>query len=81
VPAGLLAGARRLVSRPTAVFSSWHGRWSDSPRALSQELLRREAPLRQVWVLAEGAPGPPPAVERVAPDSPRSSPRWRTPPG
>jgi CDP-glycerol glycerophosphotransferase len=50
------------VSADTVVFSSWHGRWSDSPRAISAELLRRGSPLQQVWVLAE--------VRRVAPDSP-----------
>ncbi len=54
----------------TVVFSSWHGRWSDSPRAISAELLRRGSPLHQVWVLADGAGEPPPEVERVAPDSP-----------
>ncbi len=34
-----------------AVFLSWRGRWSDSPRAISQELARRGWPVRQVWVL------------------------------
>ena len=59
------------MSVETAVFSSWHGRWSDSPRAVSAELLRREVPLRQVWVVADGAgEGLPAEVERVAPDSP-----------
>ena len=58
------------MSAETVVFSSWHGRWSDSPRAISAELLRRGSPLQQVWVVADGAGEPPPEVRRVAPDSP-----------
>ncbi len=56
---------------PTIVFSSWHGRYSDSPRAISEELRRRGWPLRQVWLLAEDAPATPPDVERVPIDSDR----------
>jgi CDP-glycerol glycerophosphotransferase len=60
----------RALSDPTAVFLSWRGRWSDSPRAISAELLRRGSPIRQVWVLDPDAEqGPPPDVVRVAPGS------------
>ncbi len=58
------------MSDPTVVFSTWHGRWSDSPRAISEELLRRGAPLQQVWILADDAGEPPAEVARVAIDSP-----------
>jgi len=65
-----------------AVFLSWRGRWSDSPRAISAELARRGAPVRQVWVLDDDAAGHLPAgMERVAPQSPEelealASARW-----
>ena len=38
----------------TVVFSSWHGRCSDSPRAIAAELERRGAPLRHHWILDAG---------------------------
>jgi CDP-glycerol glycerophosphotransferase len=61
------------VHAGTAVFLSWRGRWSDSPRAISAELLRRNSPIRQVWVLEDGAGEPPAVVERVAPGSPEEA--------
>ena len=54
-----------------AVFLSWRGRWSDSPRAISAELARRRPAVRQVWVLDDEAAGELPAgMERVAPGTP-----------
>ena len=47
------------------VFSSWYGRYSDSPRAVSAELHRRRPDLRQRWLLAPDAPDTPDHVERV----------------
>jgi CDP-glycerol glycerophosphotransferase len=64
----LLRSAPALLrARPgdVAVFDSWGGRWSDSPRALSDELRRRAPDLEQVWVLSAGRTGPTPADARV----------------
>jgi CDP-glycerol glycerophosphotransferase len=53
---GRIPGLRRLpaIARPlksdVVLFDSWHGRYSDNPRGISEELLRRNAPFRQVWV-------------------------------
>jgi CDP-glycerol glycerophosphotransferase len=49
------------------LFESWHGSYSDNPRALSEELLRRSSPLRQAWVLPKRPVGLPEAVTVVAP--------------
>ena len=38
------------MTADTVVFSSWHGRQSDSPRAIAAELERRGVPLRHQWV-------------------------------
>jgi CDP-glycerol glycerophosphotransferase len=40
------------------VFDSWRGRYTDSPRAIYEELVRRDVTFDAVWVLAEGQPGP-----------------------
>src|SRR4051794_7636683 len=59
-----IPGVRRLptlasrVQPDVALFQSWHGRYSDSPRAVAEELRRRGAPLEQVWVIADGCPAP-----------------------
>jgi len=53
---------------PTVVFSSWHGRYSDSPRAIAEELSRRAMPVREAWICASAdASRLPPHVERVEP--------------
>ena len=52
------------------LFESWHGRYSDSPRAISEELHRRGAPVRHVWVVDDPADAPAWA-EAVGPDSSR----------
>ena len=57
---------------PTAVVSSWSGRYSDSPRAISRELRRVRPDIRQVWLLDPEAPDPDGGAERVPPDSPEA---------
>lgn len=50
-----------------AVFSSWHGRWSDSPKAIAEELVRREAPLELAAIVADDATPPPAPVRAIRP--------------
>ena len=52
------------MTAPLAVFSSWHGRYSDSPRAMSRELRRVRPDIRQAWLLAPDA-SEPEGAERV----------------
>jgi len=62
-----LPGVRRAIQaagpikRDVVLFDSWGGRFSDSPRAVSEELHRRGADIEHVWVLDEAgradAPG------------------------
>lgn len=41
--------------RETVLYTSFHGRqYSDSPRAIHEELVRRNAPLEHLWVVADG---------------------------
>jgi CDP-glycerol glycerophosphotransferase len=50
------AAARRDPLTDTVVFSSFGGRqYSDSPRAIDEELVRRGAPLERVWVVRDAA--------------------------
>jgi CDP-glycerol glycerophosphotransferase len=55
-----------VSGRTTVVFTSWSGRYSDSPRAISEELHRRGADVEHVWLLGDGA-GPVPAHVRAVP--------------
>jgi CDP-glycerol glycerophosphotransferase len=71
-----LPGVRRLpqvlgpVLDDVVLFDSWRGQFSDNPRAISEEIHRRGADLRQVWVLGDAAAAyAPDWVERVAPGS------------
>src|SRR3954451_2831223 len=72
--AAQLPGVRRLpaavrrIEPDVVLFESWHGLHCDNPRAISEELHRRGAPLRKVWVL-EGGETPPDADEVVRPGS------------
>ncbi len=62
---------RRAPLRDVVLFESWQGtQYSDSPRAISEELHRRGAPLRHVWVVGDPADAPPWA-EPVGPGSSR----------
>src|SRR5919112_307279 len=47
------------------IFESWHGTYSDNPRAISEALHASGSPLTQVWVLDER----PPTVITVEPES------------
>ena len=71
-----LPGLRQLpqaagpILEDTVLFDSWRGEFSDNPRAISEELHRRGADLRHVWVLDPERAGEVPAwVEPVAPGS------------
>ena len=49
------APARRAALRDAVVYSSFVGRqYSDSPRAIHEELVRRDAPLEHLWVVRDG---------------------------
>jgi CDP-glycerol glycerophosphotransferase len=57
-------GRERLSD--TVVYLSFGGAaYADSPRALHEELVRRDAPLRHVWVVRDGAFRPPDTAEAV----------------
>jgi CDP-glycerol glycerophosphotransferase len=59
-----LPGLRRIppllrrVKHDVVLFNSWGGRLADSPKAIAEELRRRDAPLEHVWVLRDGAQPP-----------------------
>jgi CDP-glycerol glycerophosphotransferase len=49
------AGARAQPLRDAVVFMSFNGRqYSDSPRAIHEELVRRGTPLEHFWVVRDG---------------------------
>ena len=69
IPALRRMAMRGVRQRPEVVlFESWNGRYADNPRAISEELARRDLGLRLVWV-AGAATETPAGVERVAPGS------------
>ena len=52
--------------RDVAVFSSFGGRqYSDNPRAIHEELVRRAAPLEHFWVVGDGQCAVPPSATPV----------------
>ena len=59
-----LPGARRLpplltrVDPEVVLFHSWWGKLADSPKAIADELRRRGAPFRHVWVLEDPEAAP-----------------------
>jgi CDP-glycerol glycerophosphotransferase len=53
------------------LFESWHGAYSDNPRAVSEEIRARGLPLRQTWVLDDREQDLPPSGARVRPGSPQ----------
>ena len=69
-----LPGLRRIpplvrrVDPAVVLFQSWGGRLADSPKAISEELRRRDAPFEQVWVLNDASRAPEGATA-VAPGS------------
>ena len=57
---------RERELRDTVVYSSFGGRqYSDSPRAIHEELVRREAPLEHLWVVRDGVCRVPPSATTV----------------
>ncbi|HEY7631007.1 MAG TPA: CDP-glycerol glycerophosphotransferase family protein, partial [Thermoleophilaceae bacterium] len=72
-PPGRLPGIRRIPPRlariepKTVLFDSWRGKYADNPRAVSEELHRRDPSFRQIWVLEEDDPLLPKYVEPVVP--------------
>ncbi len=65
------AARRGEPLRDTVVYTSFHGRqYSDSPRSIHEELLRREAPLEHLWVVRDGMANVP-ATARVIRDQSR----------
>jgi len=65
-----LSAARRVDPR-LILFESWHGAYSDNPRALSEELHRRGAGFEHVWAVAPGTPDVPEWATAVEPESRR----------
>ena len=65
VPFGRLPVLRRIpqalarVDPKLVLFDSWHGTFADSPRAISEELHRRNTGHEHVWTIAPGNEGPP----------------------
>ena len=58
------------VRKDVVLFESWRSQFSDNPRAISEELHRRGAPFRHVWVLDPRTVGDLPGwVEPVPPGS------------
>jgi CDP-glycerol glycerophosphotransferase len=60
--------ARRRTEplRDAVVYSSFGGRqYSDSPRAIHEELVRRNAPLEHLWVVRDGMCNPPASGEVI----------------
>lgn len=72
-PPGRVPGIRRIPPRVsaieprTALFDSWRGKYADNPRAVSEELHRRDPSFRQIWVIENEDPRVPDYVERVEP--------------
>jgi CDP-glycerol glycerophosphotransferase len=52
--------------RDAVIYTSFNGRqYSDSPRAIHEELVRRGAPLEHLWVVADGQCEVPPSAQVV----------------
>ena len=58
--------ARRLPLTDTVFFEAWKGRqYSDNPRAIHEELVRRGDPRRMVWAVEDNGVETPEGVETV----------------
>jgi CDP-glycerol glycerophosphotransferase len=61
---------RQEPLQEAVVYTSFHGRqYSDSPRAIHEELVRRNAPLEHLWVVADGQCEVPESATVVRADS------------
>ncbi|ONI69869.1 hypothetical protein BWI15_25470 [Kribbella sp. ALI-6-A] len=58
------------MSRETVVFESWRGKYSDSPRAVSERLGELRPDLRRIWVVSGPDVQLPDDVERVVRNTP-----------
>jgi CDP-glycerol glycerophosphotransferase len=59
-------GRRRDALEDAVVYTSFRGRqYSDNPRAIHEELVRRDAPLRHLWVVRDGMCRVPPSATVV----------------
>ncbi|WP_432949223.1 CDP-glycerol glycerophosphotransferase family protein [Kribbella sp. CA-253562] len=58
------------MSRETVVFESWRGKYSDSPRAVSERLGELRPDLRRIWVVSDTDVQLPDDVERVVRNTP-----------
>lgn len=58
------------MARRTAVFESWRGRYSDSPRAISEHLSQIRPDIPQVWVVENDDVVLPDGLTRVVRNSP-----------
>jgi CDP-glycerol glycerophosphotransferase len=57
-------GGRSQPLTDAVVYSSFRGRqYSDSPRAIHEELVRREAPLEHLWIVRDAACRVPPTAQ------------------
>jgi CDP-glycerol glycerophosphotransferase len=55
-----------VAEQPTVLFTSWQGLfYSDNPRAVSEELRRRDAPFQHVWVVGPQTGPVPDAIVTV----------------
>jgi CDP-glycerol glycerophosphotransferase len=67
---GFYAGQRRRELRDVVLYDCFGGReYSDSPRAIHEELVRRDAPFEHLWVVRDGAcavPGSAAAVRELS---------------
>ncbi len=60
------------MSDPTVLFASWSSRYSDNPRAISEELARRRARIEHAFLLGDDAGPVPDLVRRVRPGGPEA---------
>ena len=73
------APGRSAPLRDTVVYTSFRGRqYSDSPRAIHEELVRREAPLEHVWIVKDAAAVVPPTATVVRDGSREAMQAWAT---
>lgn len=57
---------RKLPLRDDVLYISYNGKqYSDSPRAIHEELLRRDADVRHLWLVRDGQVDLPPTAEKV----------------
>ena len=63
--------ARSHVDPQSVLFESWHGQYSDNPRAISEALWRRRPDYRQIWIVEDHLEDLPEYAELVSPHTAR----------